>query len=954
MANVFALVAEPVFWRMWAKWPRSRSVRRYHPVICHLLDVASVARLMWFRALTIAQRKRIADELRVSEDEAGRWVAFWAGLHDLGKVSPSFQTQLADAPDGPLIAGWLSEAGLPTSGAQWAPHGGVSLILIEDTLPRLFRYSDALASRVACIVGAHHGLFFTKLQLEELNKLSLIGDERLWGQAQDAHVRALAAACEVSTYGPQGDLRPGSAMTLAGLISAADWVGSNVGDFPLAADIAPSPRPLDLAAYIHTTRRQAEQSLTRVAWDHPDFTGQRRTFAQLFPTIKRPRQLQETVIEIAELLTSPGLVIVEAPMGEGKTEAAMYLADHWSVRLGQRGVYFALPTQATSNQMFRRVRQFLSQRLTSGMFVNLHLAHGMAALAPDYEALRRQVAPIAEASLYDQTEPGRIGQKENAGRGAVIAAEWFAASKRTLLSSYGVGTTDQSLLAALQVKHMFVRLFGLSGKTVIVDEVHAYDVYMSTLLERTLEWLGALGAPVVLLSATLPAGRRRELLKSYARGAGWPAPQIEAALYPRVTYLSESQAGSQHVPATTQARHLALRWVNGALPQDVDAPFPLAEEVFAALRDGGCAAIVCTTVRRAQQMYTALERACARLPDQERPTLHLLHAQYTQQERAEREDFVLSALGPGDDEQRNRLRPFRSIVVATQVIEQSLDLDFDLMVSDLAPLDLLLQRSGRLHRHEKDDPARPQRLKRPTLWICEPVEGEDLVPDIDSADDFVYGEYILLRTWHVLQARTQDQQAGIAIPDEIEELIEAVYDESESALAGVTQAFAERLEKARRIANRKVSDSEGRAKLCRILPPWDEKVFYDFSRQLDEDNPEAHATIQAQTRDGDPRLPVVLLDAHAAAIFNPSAVPGLEEARTLLGRSVNLSRKGLVNALLKESVPSGWAQTPWLRNHRVIRLDANGGATIGAGKHVYRLTLDPMLGVIVEWHGKGA
>jgi CRISPR-associated endonuclease/helicase Cas3 len=150
-----------------------------------------------------------------------------------------------------------------------------------------------------------------------------------------------------------------------------------------------------------------------------------------------------------------------------------------------------------------------------------------------YSSLRQEAASIAAASLYDQAEQSDeslLGQQENAGRGAVIAAEWFAASKRSLLSSYGVGTIDQALLAALQVKHMFVRLFGLSGKTVIVDEVHAYDVYMSTLLERTLEWLGALGAPVILLSATLPSERRRSLLEHYARGAGWPARQVEAAV----------------------------------------------------------------------------------------------------------------------------------------------------------------------------------------------------------------------------------------------------------------------------------------------------------------------------------------------------------------------------------------------------------------------------------------
>jgi CRISPR-associated endonuclease/helicase Cas3 len=143
------------WWTLWAKWPRRRAERDYHPVICHLIDVASVAYALWSYALTPLQCARIADELRLTETAARHWVAFWAGLHDLGKVSPAFQTQLADRRDGPLIAQWLHDAGLPTHGARWAPHGAISLILLEDILPRVFHCGETLTRRVACVVGAH-------------------------------------------------------------------------------------------------------------------------------------------------------------------------------------------------------------------------------------------------------------------------------------------------------------------------------------------------------------------------------------------------------------------------------------------------------------------------------------------------------------------------------------------------------------------------------------------------------------------------------------------------------------------------------------------------------------------------------------------------------------------------------------------------------------------------------
>jgi len=953
---------DPRLWRIWAKWPRSPKERRYHPLLCHMVDVASVARLMWSRALTPMQRERIAGGLNLDDCDAEAWVAFWAGLHDIGKASPAFQTQLSEGPDGPLIARWLAEAGLTTRGAKWAPHGGISLLLMEDILPREFGHCEDLAVRVAAVVGAHHGLFFTRTQQADLNQPELAGDES-WEPVQDGMSRVLASALRLPSRAPQGQISPADAMALAGLISTADWIGSNTHDYEPAAAITASPVPRDLAVYLQHAARQAEKALARVAWDLLDLRDRPRDFARLFRETPDPRGLQLEVIAIAERLTGPGLVIIESPMGEGKTEAAMYLADAWSVRLGQRGIYFALPTQATSNQMFGRVERFLEGRFADEdeRYVNLHLAHGMAALSPEYEALQERarlvdlVGGLAESSQYDQSPQVGPEGREDAARGGVIAGEWFAAPKRTLLAPYGVGTVDQALLAALQVKHGFVRLFGLSGKTIIVDEAHAYDTYMSTLLERLLEWLGALGAPVALLSATLPSGRRRRLLGCYAKGAGWSVPHIGDQLYPRVTYVSEAASGCIHVSATTKARDLGLRWVDGTLPTGGEGRFALADELAEALRDGGCAAVVCNTVRRAQAMHRALAAAFACQPEHERPDLYLLHAQLLQGERQRREKAVLDAFGPGKDErQPNPLRPRRAVVVATQVIEQSLDLDFDLMVSDLAPADLLLQRAGRIHRHGKNDPCRSERVKEPTLWIRRPDERADGVLGFDWADEQIYDEHILLRTWLALSPPARPARATLDIPGDVEELVEAVYKDGAAPPDGTNEATVARWRKSEKELREKLDEAEKHAKQCRILPPDDPELFIRFSRQLDEDNSEAHRTIQAQTREGDLRLPVVLLDAAAATRFKRAAEPSLDDARALLGRSVNLSRPGLVKALLdQESVPSGWAKTAWLRNHRVILLDAEGRARFEGKRQMYTITLDPTLGVVVESRAKG-
>lgn len=934
---------DPSLWRIWAKWPRTPNVRRYHPLLCHMLDVASAMRLLWPRALTPTQRARIAAALGLPESDTKAWFVFWAGLHDIGKASPAFQTQLRakNPTDGQIIDSWLDDAGLNTLGARWAPHGAISLILMETLLPEApYGCDPSLVQQIAAIVGAHHGLFFTELQLADFSRPDLKGDDT-WKPTQQALTAHLAAALGgLPPSIPQGMLTSGDAMALAGLVSVADWIGSNANRFPLAAGIPASP-PADLAAYASLSLRCAEAALADVLWDSADLANTPRAFSQLFPQIRAPRAVQQSVIEIADRLDEPGLVIVEVPMGEGKTEAAMYLADQWSVRLGQRGVYFALPTQATSNQMFGRIQRFLGERFTD-QYVNLHLAHGMSALSDQYQQL--QLDPqLVVASLYDKDSSGA---QDDAEHGAVIAAGWFAESKRALLSSYGVGTIDQALLAVLQVKHGFVRLFGLSGKTVIIDEVHAYDVYMSTLLESLLEWLGAMQAPVVLLSATLPATRRHRLLKHYARGAGWPAPTLVDAPYPRVTYASAKTAASVPITATAKARTLQLQWVNGALPTEGESSFHLAERLAHALHDGGCAAVVCNTVRRAQDMYRALDLAFARLPAEDRPSLRLLHAQFIHEDRRRHEQFVLDTFGLAPDGARNPNRPHRAVLVATQVIEQSLDLDFDLMVSDLAPIDLLLQRAGRVHRHDVNT-ARPKPVHQPTLWICQPTLGEDGVPVFSRSDTFVYDAYILLHTWSALRSANH-----IAIPDAIEGLIETVYTDDLAIPQDADEALAARLRQAwpemRRPQFRAVSEANS----ALIPSPWQPDIYTHFNSQLEEDNPEAHAKLQARTRDGEPTLPVILLDPHEPRLKR-SATPSRDEARKLLGRSINITRQGLLKALLaQEQVPSGWARSPWLRHYRAITLDTDLKASYRAvnGDHTFTLHLHPTLGVVIEKH----
>ena len=291
----------------------------------------------------------------------------------------------------------------------------------------------------------------------------------------------------------------------------ADWIGSDEQWFP------PSGLPADVEL-----DSLAQRALDDCGWTWPDVQPG-KSFMDLFG--KRPYDIQQAVYEAA---SGPGLFIIEAPMGQGKTEAAMYLADHWGVMTGRHGCYFALPTQATSNQMFSRVRRFLEQRYR-GPSVDLQLLHGHAALSAEFDLLRQRGSIAKVNEVYDETTA-------NVAEGSVQAAEWFTHRKRGLLAPFGVGTVDQALLAVLQTRHVFVRLFGLAHKTLIVDEVHAYDAYMGTLLERLLAWLAAMDTSVVLLSATLPRTKRHSLCKAYGRSGA--AESDNEASCPRIAWVA--------------------------------------------------------------------------------------------------------------------------------------------------------------------------------------------------------------------------------------------------------------------------------------------------------------------------------------------------------------------------------------------------------------------------------
>ncbi len=764
-----------------------------------------------------------------------------------------------------------------------------------------------LSNNVAITVGGHHGTWPTSQDLDAYAAPSQIGSSN-WDRVRQELVRRLKEILDVPSVSfalRTAEETNSFCILLGGLTSISDWIGSQQKYFPPTGEVA------NLEKYWRDAERNALQALQETGWIgwRPPSTA--ISFGALCD-VKQLRPLQEASVTLAEKLDQPALVIIEAPTGVGKTEAALYLADHWARTLQQRGMYVAMPTMATSNQMFKRVRKILERRYPSEL-VNYQLLHGNALLMDD-----EQVPRLAKVDKGDE-------------HNIVAALEWFTKRKRGLLAPFGVGTVDQTLMGILQTRHFFVRLFGLSHKTVIFDEVHAYDAYMDELFYLLLRWLQAVNASVVILSATLSDVSRRRILEAYS-------PKLEempVVSYPAITWTSDNTV--QVIALNAETRTVNIESV-GRDP--VEIAHRLADE----LSDGGCAAVICNTVRRAQEIYREIDAAKI-VPEDD---LILFHARFLWEQREAIERDVLARFGkPESGEFRPRKK---TIVVATQVIEQSLDLDFDLIVSDLAPIDLLIQRIGRLHRHSENDEHRPVRLKEKRVFIAIP-EIENGTPQLERGDMYVYEKYVLMRSWAVLR-----QRGSITTPAETQKLIEAVYGDEILLSSDLPESFHHALTDAKEKMEKEERKAKSQAQSKLISMPDNDFMLEQSNAGLEEDNPVLHEYRQAATRLAPPSITLiciyktpnglVLSQQSTSPTVDLSQEPDRANTRSLLNRKVEVADYRVVKYFANQEPPTGWRKNPWLRFARVV--DFSEGGEYLPKDEDWKLRLDHKLGLIVE------
>ena len=613
-----------------------------------------------------------------------------------------------------------------------------------------------------------------------------------------------------------------------------------------------------------------------------------------------PNSLQQAVLEAADNISAPGLLIIEAQMGVGKTEAALAAAEVFANRRQAGGLFFGLPTQATANGIFDRLMDW-AETQSEDMVHSIRLAHGMAELNAEY----RQLFPGHATTEED-------ADRNNDPESGVLVHRWFQGNRQALLADFVIGTVDQLLMAALKQKHLMLRQLGLAGKVVVVDECHAYDTYMNCYLDRALTWLGRYQVPVILLSATLPARRRAELVNAYLGGRAEEGGWQTSRGYPLLTWTDGRHVCQRTVPLTEPGKTVQL----APLTED-RLPAMLQEK----LAQGGCAGVIVNTVRKAQAVATQLRQT---LPGYE---VFLFHAQFLMPDRAEKGQTLLLRLGKrSTPAERDRL-----IVVGTQVMEQSLDIDFDFLVTELCPMDLLLQRIGRLHRRV-DRTDRPLPLQTAQCAVLD--TGNE---SFDAGSKAVYGEWLLWRTRQLLPQ-------AVVLPQDIPQLVQDTYGwEEKDVLPQDTDSVRRREEYLL-----KRGKQEQKAAAFLIQPPTEHRLRPRrnvLDNWMNGEQKGTEAAARAAVRDGDPSVEVLLMVRHedgsvhflpwqeegraVAADCPPCQAESVSIARQRLRLPGYFSKRWTVDRVINEREEQNrrllpeWQQAPMLKGELVLLLDEN-------------------------------
>ena len=809
---------------------------------------------------------------------------FLSLVHDIGKATVGFQYKIAF--NVPQRAQFLKHyLDIPNrmdmTEIQNTPHAysGES-ILIYNGCPE----------SIAAVVGSHHGVPAELAEDLTCNRKDIVGYRVYFGdtdknrsnleESWNCMIQNALFKSGFDSIRELPNINTQAQMLLSGLLITADWIASNTDLFPLISidddgdEIDFERRTLNALDNLKFTK---QWNVERNTYSDKDFE---ETFGFL------PRAVQKCMIEIAQTVDDPGLFILEAPMGCGKTEAALSCAELIASKCKKNGLFFGMPTQATANGIFPRVVNW-AEKQSEEFYHCVQLQHGNAALNETFQKIQR-------------------GIPEEESDSGVIVHSWFCDSKKSCLADFVVATVDQLLMLALKRRHVMLLHLGLSEKVIIIDEVHAYDAYMNQYLERTLQWLGAYHTPVILLSATLPSKRRMSLVRAYLNQKTSNEVFEKNIAYPLLTWTDGGKIMQKALPYNADKKTIRISKCNNK---------DLIEIVRSAVSFGGCVGIIMNTVSHAQSAAKLIQNEIT-------DNILLYHAQYIMPDRAAKEEILLERIG--SEKKKKKRQGF--VVIGTQVLEQSLDIDFDVLITDICPVDFLLQRIGRLQRHLR---KRPNGFSQPVCYVL-----TDEYNDDNSGSKSIYGTWLLKETLeHIPDI--------VTLPDDISPIVQKVYDSFDDS------DEYKNYKNKKDISVRKAGSFLLKKPTCRNIHGLLERTVND-------------SQAEASVRDGTSSIEVLALKLYrdgTIGFLDDRKLSGAmteEECRRIASQILRLpsrfSGKWCIDNTIAElenkckPYTSAWQKQYWLKDKLVLFFDENNETELAG----YKLRYDFIYGLTYE------
>jgi CRISPR-associated endonuclease/helicase Cas3 len=721
----------------------------YHLLVYHSLDVAAIAWVYLKKNPTVLRSFSLLTQ--IPEVPLFKLICFFMAIHDSGKFSWRFQglnlslfKLLFEQEDiSPYILRHDAMGYIAWNGLLAKQLYEQKLLALDCPEESDFLRWEELWCYWATAVTGHHGVppdgqnhqFKTLFCAQDQQALHLFVTEMSKLFISDLQPITIQLGEQTDA-----DFQHFSWL-LAGFAIFCDWLGSDQEHFPYYIQEMPLQSYWEKRALPQAEKAIAASGVNKA----PVYQG--LSFQAAFPKITTPTPLQQHIIDLP-LTAGPHFFLIEEVTGSGKTEAALYLA-YRLMQAGQAdGFYLGLPTMATANAAYLRAADFYTKIYDSqNVRPSLILAHSARSLVKSYQ---QSIGP--ENSPWDQSYQTK---EETASQ---HCSQWLADKRKaSLLAAVGVGTLDQALLAIFRNRHQALRLWGLHNKVLIVDEVHAYDPYMNCALTELLALHAKQGGSAILLSATMPFQLKRQLTQAFSKGCGVPFSLKEEGSFPLFTHLFPTATQlTQALPSRFQKRSVNIR-------TETDEA-ALINYIHQQTQKGACICWIRNTVSDAVATYNTLREY---YPEQQ---ITLFHARFALGDRLDIEAKVTRLFGP-DSRPTERQG---QILIATQVVEQSLDLDFDCLITDLCPIELLIQRIGRLYRHQRD--LRPTGLPPvPEAWIYAPEFTSE--PTLKwYQQKFPRAANIYLAHGELWLALQILQQSGkIDMPQDARLLIESVY-----------------------------------------------------------------------------------------------------------------------------------------------------------------------------------